>query len=77
MRPQDKTIFLNAARQFQVWILVRRTNRASLEYVTRAGYMPKRIDCKAKTADTDIPPYKAGTKTASADARRWRKNRGV
>jgi hypothetical protein len=58
MRPQDKAIILNAARQFQVWILVRRTNRASLEYVTRAGYTPKRIDCKAKTADADIRPYK-------------------
>lgn len=58
MRSQDKTTFLEAARQFQVWILVRRTNRASLEYIARAGYVPKRIDCKAKTADIDIPPYK-------------------
>jgi hypothetical protein len=58
MPPQDKEIFQKAARQFQVWILVRRTNRASLEYVTRAGYTPKPIDCKAKTADSDIPPYK-------------------
>jgi hypothetical protein len=58
MRSQDKAIFLEGARQFQVWILVRRTNRASLEYVGRPGYVPKRIDCKAKTADTDIPPYK-------------------
>jgi hypothetical protein len=57
MRSQDKAIFLAAARQLQVWILVRRTNRASLEYVRRTGYTPKRIDCKAKTADTDIPPY--------------------
>src|SRR5207302_820037 len=58
MRAQDKAIFLEAARQFQVWILVRRTNRASLEYVARPGYTPKRIDCKAKTADVDTPPYK-------------------
>jgi hypothetical protein len=27
MRSQDKAIFLEAARQFQIWILVRRTNR--------------------------------------------------
>ena len=58
MRPQDKAVFLEAARKFQTWILVRRTNRASLEYIGRPGYSPKRIDCKAKTADLDVPPYK-------------------
>jgi len=58
MRAEDKQFFLEAARQFQVWILVRRTNRASLAYVGAAGYTPKRIDCKAKTADLDVPPYK-------------------
>ena len=57
MRPQDKTIFLEAARRFQVWILVRRTNVESLKYIGKPGYMPKRIDCKAKTADVDIAPY--------------------
>ena len=51
MRPQDKSVFLEAAGKFQVWILVRRTNVASLQYIGRAGYTPKRIDCKAKTAD--------------------------
>ncbi len=58
MRPQDKSIFLEAANAFQVWILVRRTNRASLDYIGKPGYTPKRIDCKAKTADIDRPPYK-------------------
>jgi hypothetical protein len=58
MRTQDKTIFLEAANKFQVWILVRRTNRASLEYIGRPGYTPKRIDCKAKTADLDVAPFK-------------------
>jgi len=58
MRTEDKQFFLEAARQFQAWILVRRTNRASLGYVGVAGYTPKRIDCKAKTADFDVPPYK-------------------
>ncbi len=57
MRPIDKTAFLEAARHFQVWILVRRTNVASLQYIGRPGYIPKRIDCKAKTADRDVPPY--------------------
>jgi hypothetical protein len=58
MRPQDKQVFLAAARHFHSWILVRRTNPASLAYVGLAGFTPKRIDCKAKTADLDIPPYK-------------------
>lgn len=55
MRPQDKTVFLEAARLFQAWILVRRTNPASLEYIGRRGYTPKPIDCKAKTADSPHP----------------------
>jgi hypothetical protein len=58
MRSQDKPLFLEAARQFGVWILVRRTNVASLPYIGCPGYTPKRIDCKAKTADLDVPPYK-------------------
>jgi hypothetical protein len=58
MRSQDKAVFLAAAQQFDSWILVRRTNRASLEYVGRAGYTPKPIDCKAKTADQDVGHYK-------------------
>ena len=65
MRPQDKVVFLDAARHFHSWILVRRTNPASLPYVGLPGYSPKRIDCKAKTADLDVPPWKlAGVVTA-------------
>jgi hypothetical protein len=58
MRPQDKWVFLSAASHFRVWILVRRTNRASLSYVGQPGYTPKRIDCKAKTAAYDRLPYR-------------------
>jgi hypothetical protein len=58
MRPQDKAVFLDAARHFHSWILVRRTNPASLPYIGLPGYSPKRIDCKAKTADLDVPPWK-------------------
>jgi len=58
MRPQDKVFFLEAARKFNAWILVRRTNVASLPYIGRPGYSPKRIDCKAKTADQDVAQYK-------------------
>jgi hypothetical protein len=57
MRPQDKPVFLEAARKFHSWILVRRTNVASLRYIGLPGYVPKRIDCKAKTADVEVPPY--------------------
>jgi hypothetical protein len=50
----DKQIFLDAARHFQAWILVRRTNPASLEYIGKPGFVPKPINCKAKTADHDL-----------------------
>jgi hypothetical protein len=58
MRLQDRAIFLAAAKEFKSWILVRRTNRASLDYIGKPGYTPKRIDCKAKTADNDQAGYK-------------------
>ena len=54
MRPNDKLIFLQAARELKLWILVRRTNVASLQYIGQPGYVPKPIDCKAKTADRDV-----------------------
>ena len=58
MRSQDKAVMLGAAKEFKSWILVRRTNRASLDYIGKPGYTPKRIDCKAKTADLDQSGYK-------------------
>jgi hypothetical protein len=51
MRQQDIPHFLAAAREFHAWILVRRTNEASLQYIGKPGFTPKPIDCKAKTAD--------------------------
>ncbi len=53
MRPQDRKTFCDAAHDLQFWILVRRTNPASLKYIGQAKYVPKPIDCKAKTADKD------------------------
>jgi hypothetical protein len=53
MRQQDQVVFAQAARQFRVWILVRRTNPHSLQYIGKEGYRPKPIECKAKTADQD------------------------
>ncbi len=56
MRLNDKKIFLQVAQELKLWILVRRTNLASLQYIGRAGYAPKPIDCKAKTADQNVGP---------------------
>ena len=54
MRPKDARIFLDAAKRLEVYILVRRTNKASIKYVGKQGFMPKPIDCKAKTASYDF-----------------------
>jgi hypothetical protein len=51
MRPQDRAIFKAAAQHLQAWVLLRDTNRHSLQYIGQPGYTPKRIDCKAKTVD--------------------------
>lgn len=69
MRPQDKLVFASAAQRFSVWILVRRTNPASLKYVGRGGYTPKPIDCKAKTADCDVGAYRLAGLVV--DPNRW------
>jgi hypothetical protein len=53
-----KRVFLDAASHFQVWILVRRTNPSSFEYIGKPGFVPKPINCKAKTADKDLGRYK-------------------
>ena len=51
--------FSAAAKWFNVYILVRRTNQMSLQYVGKNGFVPKRLDCKPKTADSDYvhPQY--------------------
>ncbi len=56
MRPIDITEFRDAAKakQFRVWILFRASNPAGKQYIGVHGYVPKRIDCKAKTADQDV-----------------------
>ena len=50
-------VFKMAAKHFKVWILVRSINSAARRFIGRSGYQPKRLDCKAKTAKFDIPPY--------------------
>lgn len=51
MRKPDKLVFAACAIDKGLWILVRRTNPASLDYIGRPGFVPKPIDCKPKTAD--------------------------
>lgn len=54
MSPEHKRVFLDAARMFDVTILVRRTNLMSLRFIGDKDCVAKRLDCKAKTANT---PY--------------------
>ena len=51
IRSEDKSVFAQVAGQMKVWILVRGTNKASLQFIGKPGYWPKPVECKAKTAD--------------------------
>jgi hypothetical protein len=65
MRPEHAQAFREAARLYDVFILVRRTNRASLQHIGRPDCVPKRLDCKAKTADLDyLHPQHGPKRTA-------------
>lgn len=59
MSAAHAAVFLAAAKHFQVFILVRATNAASLGHIGQDYAVPKRLDCKAKTADFDVllPQY--------------------
>lgn len=54
MATAHAAVFLEAARHFRVFILVRQTNLASLDHIGKTYAVPKRLDCKAKTADLDF-----------------------
>jgi hypothetical protein len=63
MRDQDKRPFSIAAlapniHDAGLWILVRDTNPASLQYMGLPGHRPKGMDCKAKTAPFNTEPYR-------------------
>lgn len=51
IRQCDEVIFAQVAKDEKVWILVRATNVHSLRYIGKTGFLPKPVDCKAKTAD--------------------------
>lgn len=53
MRAKDVRIFCMVAQKYNIYILVRQTNPASLAYVGQPGYYPKPAAIKAKTADKD------------------------
>lgn len=62
MRPQDIQAFQSAAQFYKLFILLRRTNTESKRYIGQPGYTPKRLDCKAKTADHDVDVPGVGRK---------------
>lgn len=63
MRPNDVTAFLETAARFHAWILLRASNPAAKQYIGVAGFLPKRLDCKAKTAKRNATlPGKLGEK---------------
>lgn len=57
VHPDHFLAFVGAAKKYSCHILVRRTGRASLQYVGKIGYTGKRADMKAKTAKRNSGPY--------------------
>lgn len=58
MAPEHEVAFKEAAKRYKVWILLRAANADSRRYIGLKGYVPKRLDCKAKTAKKDLGKYK-------------------
>lgn len=54
MRPRDWAAFAYTAWWFQVYIMVRRSNELSIDFVGKAGFVPKSPETKAKTAQKDF-----------------------
>jgi hypothetical protein len=54
MRDIDIQAFKDAAARYHAWILVRESNFSAKQYIGVKGYAPKRLDCKAKTAQYDV-----------------------
>lgn len=65
MTASQSQAFQDAAKRFNVYILVRRTNLRSLDYVGDSACVPKRLDCKAKTADSNYVHKLFGHKTVA------------
>lgn len=54
MRQKDYKAFFDTARNFGVFILVRQLNEASVQYIGQREFVPKPLECKAKTAKRDF-----------------------
>jgi len=58
MREAQKEVFFAAAEQFTCWIGLREPNPLAEKWMGLAGYTPKSMACKAKTADN--PSHRFG-----------------
>lgn len=65
MRPQDVELFCQIAQFNHLYILVRRTNPASLQYIGVDGFTPKPCECKPKTADQNVSLQRDGQQIES------------
>lgn len=65
MPPKHVEAFQRAAAFFKVWILLRRGNPESLQWIGKAGYTPKPFDCKAKTARRNVGNWQCAGLVAS------------
>jgi hypothetical protein len=54
MRSEDADSFRRVAMVQKVYIIVRQTNRQSIQWIGQSDYIAKPIDCKPKTADKDV-----------------------
>jgi len=71
MTPRDQNVFLKAAKQFNAWILVRQTNKRSLQYKGKTLYEPKPISCKPKTANCSLVRSDKQVDGLVVDPYRW------
>jgi len=51
MRPHHRQVFFDAAQQCTCWIGLREPNPLADRWIGQPGYIPKGVNCKAKTAD--------------------------
>ena len=51
MRRDHMDVFFKVAEQFECWIGVREPNPLADKWIGKSGYVPKGLNCKAKTSD--------------------------
>jgi hypothetical protein len=65
MRKQDVRIFQRYSIDRGVFVLVRRTNIFSVPYIGKSGFVPKPLECKPKTAKSNVDFVKNGVRIQS------------